>query len=298
MGVAGGLMHLVNHMLLKDTLFLAAGCILAQAHVVDLEDLGGLGRKMPWTMGMFLFAGMSIAGMPPLNGFASKWMIFQACLQSGHYLLGLAALLGSLFTMAAILKFAHAAFMGEPTKISAPMTEAPACMLVAMGGLVGASILVGLFPGLLLVPIAGIQQSLGLDVVVASWAGPLPGLGGWSNAPVAVLLAIIAAVGWLYTRMGGSKVRQSSLHLCGNSFDLAESKMNVAGFFETPDALIRTVLACDALRMKPRDVDRTFESPSPALAGAGFSFLTGSSRNSAEHPALDVSAEEGSAEHA
>ena len=246
MGVAGGLMHLVNHMLLKDTLFLAAGCILAQAHVVDLGDLGGLGRKMPWTMGMFLFAGLSIAGMPPLNGFASKWMIFQACLQSGHYLLGLAALMGSLFTLAAILKFAHAAFMGETTQVSEQMTEAPACMLVAMGALVGASALVGFFPGLLLVPIAGIQQSLGLEAVAATWTGPLPGLGGWSNAPMAILLLIIASVGWLYTRMGGSKLRQSNVHLCGNAFDLRQSKMNIPGFYETPDGLIRTVLAASA----------------------------------------------------
>lgn len=243
LGVAGGLMHLVNHMLLKDTLFLAAGCILAQAHVVDLDDLGGLGRKMPWTMGLFLFAGLSIAGMPPLNGFTSKWLIFQACLQSGHYLLGLAALMGSLFTLAAILKFAHAAFMGETSQVSAGMVEAPASMLVPMGILVGASVLVGLFPGLLLVPIAGIQQSLGLEAVVASWGGPLPGPGGWSNAPITILLLIIAAAGWLYTRMGGSRVRVGNVHLCGNDFDLRQGRMGPSNLYESPDGLIRTVLA-------------------------------------------------------
>ena len=138
---------------------------------------------MPWTMGMFLFAGLSIAGMPPLNGFASKWMIFQACLQSGHYLLGLAALMGSLFTLAAILKFAHAAFMGQPSEASAKMTEAPASMLVAMGILVAASVAIGFVPGLLLVPIAGIQQALGLDAVTASLTGPLPGIGRLVERP-------------------------------------------------------------------------------------------------------------------
>ncbi|MDR3440683.1 proton-conducting transporter membrane subunit [Telmatospirillum sp.] len=253
-GVAGGLMHLVNHMLLKDTLFLAAGCILAQAHVVDLDDLGGLGRKMPWTMGMFLFAGLSIAGVPPLNGFTSKWMIFQACLQSGHYLLGLAALMGSLFTLAAILKFAHAAFMGETTRASETMTEAPACMLVAMGVLVASSVAIGFFPGLLLVPIAGIQQSLGLDAVVATWSGPLPGLGGWSNGPLALLLIAPGMVAWLYTRCGGSKVRVGNVHLCGNAFDLKESKMNVNSLYESPDGLIRTVLAAPADKGSARHV--------------------------------------------
>lgn len=242
-GIAGGLMHLVNHMFLKDTLFLAAGGILAQAHVVDLEDLGGLGRKMPWTMAFFLIAGLSVAGIPPLNGFVSKWLIFQACLQSGHYLLGLAALMGSLFTLAAILKFAHAAFMGAPSEVSAGMVEAPASMLVPMGLLVGASLLIGLFPGLLLVPIAGIQQSLGLDAIAATWNGPLPGVGGWVNGPIALLVLSAAACGWLYTRMGGSKTRSSSVHLCGNDFDLREGRVGPASLYEGPEGLIRTVLA-------------------------------------------------------
>ncbi|MBP0650745.1 hypothetical protein J8J40_27230, partial [Mycobacterium tuberculosis] len=85
----------------------------------------------------------------------------------------------SLFTLAAVLKFAHAAFMGAPTQKALQATEAPAPMLIAMGTLVTGSIIVGIFPGLILVPIAQIQAELGMEPIVATLTGPLPGLGGW-----------------------------------------------------------------------------------------------------------------------
>ncbi|HEX8964478.1 MAG TPA: proton-conducting transporter membrane subunit, partial [Rhodocyclaceae bacterium] len=130
LGVAGGLMHFVNHMMVKDLLFLCAGAIMVSSHAKTLDELGGLGRKMPITFAIFLFAGLSLAGIPPLNGFSSKWLIYLASFQSGHYVLGIFALIGSLFTLAAILKFAHAAFMGAPGRAAEHAEEAPAIMLV------------------------------------------------------------------------------------------------------------------------------------------------------------------------
>ena len=95
LGVAGGLMHLVNHMMLKDALFLVAGAVMLASHATMLDELGGLGRRMPFTFGVFLLSGLSVAGVPPLNGFASKWLIYMAAFQSGHWALGAAAMIGS-----------------------------------------------------------------------------------------------------------------------------------------------------------------------------------------------------------
>ena len=180
LGVAGGLMHFVNHMLLKDTLFLVAGAVMVASHATMLDELGGLGRRMPITFGIFLFSGLSLAGMPPFNGFSSKWMIFMAAFQSGHWLLGAAAMIGSLFTLAAVMKFAHAAFMGTPTPKALAAKEAPLAMLIPMGALGGGSVVVGFFPGLLLAPIAAIQANSALQPIAATLTGPLPGLEGWS----------------------------------------------------------------------------------------------------------------------
>lgn len=245
LGVAGGLMHLVNHMMLKNLLFLGAGCIMAQSHVTSLDELGGLARKMPVTFGFFLFAGLSLAGLPPLNGFASKWLIFQAAFQSGHYVLGISAMVGSLFTLAAILKFVHVAFLGTPSPMSQTAHEAPLSMLLPMGVLVAGSVIVGVMPGVLLVPIAAIEQELGLAPVAATLTGALPGAGGWHPALLWGLLFVFAGMVGLYQRLGRQRTAIVSTHLheCGVA-DLAPSAthVNASNLFETADRAIRLAL--------------------------------------------------------
>ncbi|MCE1236061.1 MAG: oxidoreductase [Hyphomicrobiales bacterium] len=248
LGVAAGLAHFVNHMLLKDTLFLVAGAIMVANHATMLDELGGLGRKMPFTFGCFLFAGLSLAGIPPLNGFASKWMIFDACFASGHWAFAVAAMIGSLFTLAAVLKFAHAAFMGAPTTRALQAQEAPLAMRVSMGVLVAASVIVGLMPGLVLVPIAAIQAELGMTPIVATLTGGLPGPDGWHPGLVSVLLLIVATPLVPYLRLAyrGAGVQRIRVHQAGAD-DLVpeEIRMRASSLFETPDAIVRGLLKRD-----------------------------------------------------
>ncbi|TCN77000.1 proton-conducting transporter membrane subunit [Shewanella fodinae] len=243
LGIAGGLMHFVNHMMLKNILFLAAGCILAQLHVESLDKLGGLGRKMPYTFGLFLFAGLSLSGIPPLNGFASKWLIYQAAFQSGHYLLGMSALISSLFTLAAVLKFAHVAFMGQPTAATEHVKEAPLSMLLPMFVLAFASVLVGIFPGLLLVPIANIIAVSGLGSIDVSWLGGLPSSGGWHPLTLTLMLSLLSLCGWWFYRLSNPKQVDIHVHSCGVT-DLSSDERHVkaSGLYEAPEKLIRTVL--------------------------------------------------------
>jgi len=243
LSVAGGLMHAVNHMLLKDTLFLAAGAVMAQTHATSLDELGGLGRRMPVTFAVFLFAGLSLAGVPPLNGFASKWVIYQAAFQAGHPLLALGAMLASLFTLAAVLKFAHAAFLGAPTAKALHASEAPLSMLIPMGVLTAASVAVGVMPGLLLVPIAGIEAQLGLTPIPATWTGPLPD--GWHPGLLSVLLLALAVLVWRYARLGrhGQAVVKTHLHECGvGNLRPALTQVTASNLFETPERAIRRAL--------------------------------------------------------
>lgn len=244
LGVAGGLMHFVNHMLLKDLLFLCAGCIMVSSHAKTLDELGGLGRKMPITFGIFLFAGLSLAGIPPLNGFASKWLIYQAAFQSGHFVLGIAALIASLFTLAAVLKFAHAAFMGAPGAAAEHAEEAPAVMLVPMFIMTAACIAIGIMPGLLLVPIAALQTQLGIAPIAMTWTGPLPSAGGWHPGMLSALLLVLGGIASLYLRLGrgSAPVVRSPIHMCGvSAADLspANSNLGAANLFGGPDAAIR-----------------------------------------------------------
>ncbi|SDQ12224.1 proton-conducting transporter membrane subunit [Pseudovibrio sp. Tun.PSC04-5.I4] len=242
LSVAGGLAHLANHALLKNTLFLAAGVILAQAHVTSLDDLGGLAKRMPITFAMFLFAGLSLSGMPPFNGLGSKWLIYEGAMLSGHPFIALMLMGASLTTLAAILKFAHAAFMGAPSPQSEKMSEASWTMLAPMLAMNAMSLMISIFPGLLLVPVSRLQAAMGLEPVQATWFGPLPGLYGWHPLALMIPLLAVMALGWSLMKLSGLPVRRVHAHTCGVDIRPHQTRVAAGNLYATPDRLIRKVL--------------------------------------------------------
>ncbi|MDD5677515.1 MAG: proton-conducting transporter membrane subunit [Kiritimatiellae bacterium] len=117
LGIAGGLFHMLNNVIYKSVLFLCAGSVEKKASTMDLDKLGGLARVMPLTFGSCLVAALAISGIPPLNGFYSKWMIYQAMVDSsrnGNYLwiiLLATAMFGSALTLASFVKVLHSVFL-------------------------------------------------------------------------------------------------------------------------------------------------------------------------------------------
>ena len=132
LGIAGGLFHMLNHSVFKSLLFLNAGAVEYATGTRELKRLGGLNQHMPVTGATSLAASMSIAGVPPLNGFWSKLIIVMACVQAQHYGLALAAVFVSLMTLASFLKVQRYAFFGKAHEALAHVTEVPALMRVAM----------------------------------------------------------------------------------------------------------------------------------------------------------------------
>jgi len=120
-GIAGGLFHMLNNSIYKSCLFLTGGAVQHRVGTTDLDRLGGLGKYMPLTFLSFFIAAVSISGIPPFNGFASKWMIYQGLIEAGKNGDGLwivwliAALFGSALTLASFMKLAHAVFLGIPS---------------------------------------------------------------------------------------------------------------------------------------------------------------------------------------
>ncbi|MFO7676376.1 MAG: complex I subunit 5 family protein [bacterium] len=118
-GIAGALFHMLNHSLYKTGLFLSAGTVEFWTRNDELDKLGGLARQMPLTFFSFLICALSIAGIPPLNGFFSKWMIYQGIVELGgqgsrlYPLFLVAAMFGSVLTLASFLKLLHAVFLGQ-----------------------------------------------------------------------------------------------------------------------------------------------------------------------------------------
>ncbi|WP_337262002.1 MULTISPECIES: proton-conducting transporter transmembrane domain-containing protein [unclassified Serratia (in: enterobacteria)] len=98
--LVGGLFHLLNHSLFKSALFLAAGTIEQQTGLKDMEKMGGLARLMPWTAIAMLIGLVSMAALPPLNGFASEWLIYQGLFQFSAGPAFIGRLLGPLLAVA------------------------------------------------------------------------------------------------------------------------------------------------------------------------------------------------------
>src|SRR5581483_2641268 len=169
---------------------------------LELDRLGGLLRRMPWTGGAFLVGAAAIAGLPPLNGFASEWLTLQALLRVPAYggvregvagALALAALAATAaLAVLCFVKVVGLVLLGPPRREAvAAAEEAPAPMRAATAFLAPAWVALGPAPGLLFGPLAGL----------APWAGPaparaglqLPGTGSLPAGGIALVLAGLAA---------------------------------------------------------------------------------------------------------
>jgi formate hydrogenlyase subunit 3/multisubunit Na+/H+ antiporter MnhD subunit len=212
----GGLFHMLNHAIYKCTLFLTAGSVLRVTGTMELDRLGGLARTLPATFVCCIVAALAISGVPPMNGFVSKWLVYHGALGAGS---GLAmvclvvAVFGSALTLASFVKVLHSVFLG--TRGSAVPAEAAGresgWMAVAMIVLAAACVGLGLFGGPavagLILPAA---ESVGLPVAgldAAGWGGlrleVRGGAGLWAPSTATLLILVGVVVGllvYLYSR--------------------------------------------------------------------------------------------------
>jgi NADH:ubiquinone oxidoreductase subunit 5 (subunit L)/multisubunit Na+/H+ antiporter MnhA subunit len=149
-GIAGALFHMLNNAVYKSCLFLCAGSVEKQAGTTDLDKLGGMSKTMPLTFICCLVAALAISGIPPLNGFASKWMVYQGIIETkgtgGLWVIWLVtAMLGSALTLASFVKVLHATFLRKPSPAMEKrlVKESPFTMLVPMLILAALCILFG-----------------------------------------------------------------------------------------------------------------------------------------------------------
>jgi hydrogenase-4 component B len=169
LGFAGALLHVLNHSLFKGLLFLTAGSVVHAVGTRDLEQMGGLGRRMPWTSAAFLAGSWAICGLPPLNGFVSEWFIYLGSFRAlGFFrwpwslvILTALALIGAL-ALACFAKAYGTVFLGSPrTPAAGAAHEAPLSMLVPMGILAAACAIIGLAPMLVAPALDRVVASLG-----------------------------------------------------------------------------------------------------------------------------------------
>lgn len=145
LAMTGGTYHMINHAIFKGLLFLTAGAILYTTGTTDLESVSGLGKRMPFTMAMFLFGAAGISGIPPFNGFASKWMIYEAGFTGSLGIVSIIAVVVSALTLASFIKVGHSVFFGPINKEHKNIEDVPTSMKIPMGVLALGIVIFGLF---------------------------------------------------------------------------------------------------------------------------------------------------------
>ena len=145
--ISGAAVHIATHAVGKITLFFCAGAILVAAHKTRVSELDGLGRQMPLTMGAFLIASLSIAGLPPTGGLWGKWYLALGALDAGYGILVGVLMLSTLLNIAYLLPIPLRAFFGQSPKTTVQFNEAPLPCLVAIGITTAACVTLFFFPG-------------------------------------------------------------------------------------------------------------------------------------------------------
>ncbi len=253
LGMAGALLHLVNHGLFKSLLFLGAGSVIHGTGSRNLERMGGLLRRQPWTGLAFLTGAVAICGLPPLNGFVSEWLLYLGFFHgvtgqtgAGAVVNALAApslaLIGGL-AIACFVKVVGVAFLGAPrSREAAQAHESGLLIRLPMGLLALCCLTIGLAPRTM-APL--------LDGAVATWLPasiPLPLLTalapfGWLTILALVLLTfILGGAAWLHTRLSPSAATSVPTWGCGYQAPTGRMQYSASSFAGMLVALFAVIL--------------------------------------------------------
>jgi hydrogenase-4 component B len=242
LGLAGALLHVLNHSLFKPLLFLAAGSVLHATGTRRLSSLGGLARGMPRTFALFAFGAVALCGLPPLNGFASELVLYLGLLRAaavepaaGAVWASLAApalaMIGAL-ALAGLVKVTGLAFLGTPRSAAAAQAHDPSpSMLAPMLALAGGCLLLGLVPSAA-APL--VQRALAAFDPAAAAATPIAALApfGWITAAGGLLIAGAGLVAIpIAQRRAGS--RSAPTWDCGYASPTSRMQYADASFSET-----------------------------------------------------------------
>ncbi|MGQ9664864.1 MAG: NADH-quinone oxidoreductase subunit 5 family protein [bacterium] len=226
--IAGGLFHMVNNALYKSCLFLSAGSVEYRTRTTELDRLGGLGVKMPITMFCFIIAAFAISGVPPFNGFYSKWMVYQGIIelnkQTNLWVVFLVvAMFGSVLTLASFLKMIHSLFLGERPKELDKVREVRFGMVTPTLILALLCIVFGIFAEQ--IPLAHlIYPSLPFLKIDK--------IGFWSAELTTILMMLGILIGVIIFLLGTAfKPRRSKIFVGGETLDTEQVRITGPNFY-------------------------------------------------------------------
>jgi len=182
----------IVHAMFKGSLFMVVGAIEKQTGTTNFTEINGLIRKMPWTFISALISIIALAGIPPLAGFVSKWMLYEALIQNNNYILVILLFFASTAGFLYCYKFLHGYFLGQEEPEWAHVKEAPAAMVIPMVLLAMGTFVLGTFPQLIFKPIDQAMQYAGYDATGGHLWGQSVLFSDWGN--VVTLQPILYAI--------------------------------------------------------------------------------------------------------
>lgn len=231
--IAGGLFHMINNAIYKSCLFLSAGSVEHRTKTTRLDNLGGLGTKMPVTMFSFIVAAFAISGVPPFNGFYSKWMVYQGVVElSGETNLWpiflIAAMFGSVLTLASFLKMIHSLFLGQRPKALNKVREARFEMVVPALILALACIVFGVFAKV--IPLK--------HFIIPALPFKIGEIGFWTPGLATVLIIVGVIIGLIIFLLGtATKPRRSKIFVGGELLEEESARMTGPNFYSSVNTL-------------------------------------------------------------
>lgn len=220
-GIAGGLFHMLNHSIYKCCLFLSGGNVEHKTKTSDLDLLGGLAKVMPITFFTTLVASFAISGVPPFNGFFSKWMVYQGLIEKGKsggvlwIFCIVAAMFGSGLTLASFIKLIHAIFLGRAKdgsrlKTQGSRSEVSWSMWVPPVILAALCIVFGIFA--YIIPLK--------YFIIPALPASLEFIGTWPSLKASLFLVIGLGIGVLIYLAGNFKaMRETDSYIGGEALE-------------------------------------------------------------------------------
>lgn len=228
-GFFAGVYHLVNHAISKGLLFLSAGAIEHETGTRNLDRLGGLMRTMPITSLAFIVGALSISGVPPLNCFVSKWIIYEAGLLSTgetaylSLVMVVAAFLSSAFSLAALLKAASSALFGDITGTVKGSHDPGLTMSIPLVALTILAVALGVYPYPLIDTIVNVAKFNPLSGTTLLFAGSFNSIA----ATTLILLGVMTGV--VLYRLSARKIAYTEVFLCGEEVESGKAPSWMSG---------------------------------------------------------------------
>ena len=231
-GSAGGLLHVFNYATNQAALFLAVTAVVYRTRTADLNRLGGLVTRMPLTFLVMLIGIIGLAGIPPMNGFVSKWLIYRSLITEGMPLLFVATVIGTLGTILSVYKLIHNTFLGQLRLEHVQIREVPWSMMIPMLVISAVVFMTGFMPGLVLDWVASAQAALGIPQLVHTLGGVETTMGSLDMIWLTLVLLGGFGVGALLFYSGNKAKRVHQLdNYAGGHFLTADTRYHYSNNF-------------------------------------------------------------------